>query len=484
MAFNPIEYLEKGKTDFVFNLTFYDEKNLIERVRNHPRRIDIIDGFLDKLKNDAGYFCLKIIYDIDKYEETTKSLLNKYSESFFDYQHLKSILYNTSWGRDYVLEHLDEIIKYDIDYLNIILIYVFDNISNNKEFIKKMYLHSNLHVRFLFMRYLIDEYGYLINDIYDDLSKYLTSYTHQDGEQMTFLPDLMDKNDISELAVSCLIAGEKELWFKIKEFILTNYKENDIAELLLGNKLVSTKKKEDVLFIEYKKDADTLFKTSANYRFEIMNHYSKYVSNELINDLMSKLSMFTINSYYDPKLRELYRYDLGLKLEKYIDKYFSMSKDKTWNYVASGSMSSCYRIGDFAFKLARGKWSYEDIICPDLYLILKNLEEFFVRDKKGAVITGFEIQPYLTRTIQDIDPKYLSLFNEEMSNLGYYVNDSLINGTCGNNVMLLDSYKDADYRNVEKLPDWFKEFPLVLVDRDRVYEKGKKFIKQFGEGSW
>ena len=52
----------------------------------------------------------------------------------------------------------------------------------------------------------------------------------------------------------------------------------------------------------------------------------------------------------------------------------------------------------------------------------------------------------------------------------------------GDNCMILDSYKDADHPNPELLPEWFKEIPLVLVDRDRIYKNDSCFIKQLREG--
>ena len=68
-------------------------------------------------------------------------------------------------------------------------------------------------------------------------------------------------------------------------------------------------------------------------------------------------------------------------------------------------------------------------------------------------------------------PNYIfNLFDREIKSLGYYVDDKLIRGIYGDNCMLLDSYKDADCNNPESLPSWFKEYPLVLVDRDLVYE--------------
>ena len=52
------------------------------------------------------------------------------------------------------------------------------------------------------------------------------------------------------------------------------------------------------------------------------------------------------------------------------------------------------------------------------------------------------------------------------------------------NCRLLDSYREADYYNPEMLPDWFKEYPLVSVDRDRVYQLTNEYPKQIKETSW
>ena len=66
--------------------------------------------------------------------------------------------------------------------------------------------------------------------------------------------------------------------------------------------------------------------------------------------------------------------------------------------------------------------------------------------------------------------------------MGYKLNDSMINGQCGDNCLLLDDYHDADTRYPEDLPEWFKETPLVLVDRDRVYRIEQDYIKQQKSG--
>ncbi|MBE6149442.1 MAG: hypothetical protein E7170_01805 [Firmicutes bacterium] len=482
MAFNTIEYLKSGKVDFVFELTPYDYDRLIEYVRKDNDRVNIVKGFLYKLMDKKSDFCLNIIYDMEEFKFETSKLLIKRSYSFFDHVKLKNILYNTSWGRDFVFYNLDELILYDNEIIYVIFDYIFEDIDKNKDFISLFFVHKDLHIRYLFMEYVIMYSRKLFNEIYDDITKYLIENPLY--EQLSFLPEtkkLMDVKDISDLAVKVFCSGEYKTWIMLKEFILNNYADNDLAQKLLANNRSLEKNK--ILSNEFKKDSDRLFKTSKNFKFSIYRSFSKDVSKELIDDFYNKIKIFD----HDGKIKEnwklssLYYYGLGNVLEKCVDKYLSLSEDQSCSYITSGSMSDCYRIGDYVFKLCNQKWSYEDIICPDLYLILKNLEEYFVRDDKGIVQAGLEVQKYLTRSAKDIDSKYFNMFQKELSRLGYFVNDSLIDGVCGDNCMLLDSYKDADCENPELLPDWFKEYPIVLIDRDRIYEKGKTNIKQLNQ---
>ena len=179
-----------------------------------------------------------------------------------------------------------------------------------------------------------------------------------------------------------------------------------------------------------------------------------------------------INGEINCNLERIILYRLWDELVEYVDKYLDLSKDKTYNYVASGYGTSTYRIGDYAFKLSRLKHSSEDIICPNNFLILKNLEENYIRGKNNCFDAGIEVQKFLTRHINHSIPESIinKRFPIELKKLGYFVKDYLINGKYGDNCMLLDSYMDADCNNPELLPDWFKEYPVVLVDRDLVYK--------------
>ena len=76
---------------------------------------------------------------------------------------------------------------------------------------------------------------------------------------------------------------------------------------------------------------------------------------------------------------------------------------------------------------------------------------------------------------KDCLPTLTKNFIAELNRLGYRSTDTLVYGTCGDNYRLLDSYEEAGNPNV---PDWFKEYPLVLVDRDCIYQKTNRYPKQ------
>ena len=113
-----------------------------------------------------------------------------------------------------------------------------------------------------------------------------------------------------------------------------------------------------------------------------------------------------------------------------------LSKSKGYGFIGSGSTCDCYRIGDYVIKLVSAKWSYEDIICPNLYLIAKNYDEIYLRSKNGVVQAGLEVQKYLTRKADNIVPKYFRYFDMVFNRLGYIKTDTLTNGICGNNTMI------------------------------------------------
>ena len=482
MAFNPLEYLEQGKVDFISQLSNHDRNNLIKWIRDSENKINIINGFLPKLKRYYPRFCFEIIYDIDDYVKEVFDFIKgtygykvAYINLINEDEKIKNILNNTSWGRDFVFRNLTNIIRANDNNIYVILDYVFKDFDNNLDFIKRLSIYKDLHIRYIFMKYLVEKLPNRLNFVYDDVIKYLIEYTYQENEQLSFMPKLMDSKDVSDLAITVFKANlDNDLWYRLKEYILTKYKNNDLASLLLEDSL-----HKDVNIGEFSRDADRLFNTSNGYKINIYHNYSEYISKEVLKNFKRHLDYFEQKRKgLDYTLYNIFKYGLWDELEADIDKYLSLSKRVDFRFLAEGSTTSCYKIGDYVFKLNRFKWSCEDVICPNLYLILKNLEEHYIRDNKGCVVAGIEVQKYLSRNDITITNEHLNWFTEELKRLGYYVNDSLMYGSRGDNCMLLDSYMDADHPNPELLPDIFKEVPLVLVDRDMIYKVKNRRPKQ------
>jgi len=476
MAFYPLEELKKGKYEFVFTLMLneLDYKKVINDVRVSSDKFDIINGFLDKAKGEIPSFCFEIIYDMEEYKEDALMLLknkNIYNLLVSSRDKIVNVLFKTSWGKAFAVSNLDDVIQViqNDNLLSVVLNYAFSNFGDNQDVIKKLYLHPNLHIRFEFMYYLLTNYPDKFNLIYDDITKYLTSYTNQENGQLPPSPELMNIDDITKLANLIYTKLDKNVWYKIKEHILNNYERNSLAYfLLIGSDNVEER------LDDFKMDSDRLFMTSCDYKLMIYKKYSEFISERLISDFGRYLKYFNPD---DVRLETMIYHGLWDELTTYVDKYLSLSKNVRWGFLDEGTTSTCYQIGDYVFKLINMKWSYEEVICPRLYLILKNLEERYFRNQNGHILAGIEVQKYLSRGSSDVTGKDIKNFENELRSLGYYVKDKLVGGKFGDNCMLLDSYKDADCDDPESLPETFKKKPLVLVDHDLVYKVGQKDIK-------
>lgn len=314
MAFNTLEYLRDGKVDFVFHSTPYDYESLIENVRKASNRIEIINGFLPKLKEELPSFCFDVIYDIPEFIDIAYELLdvNRITPEM-----LNNLLNNSPLGLKILYEYIDMLLSSNESekYFECIVKYAFE--SNNKELIHKLLRYSNLHIRYLFMTYLIKNHSEMIDIVYDDITKYTTSVTYDENDQLTFLPELMEVEDISSLAVLLLTNNRKNDYQKLKKFILSDYKYNYLASKLLEYEYPDNphKKLKENTFNE---DADELFKTSYD-RFSIYLSHRAKISQELIDDFVCRIKYFLEhkkNSYVSGPLSMIYCYHLGDLLEK------------------------------------------------------------------------------------------------------------------------------------------------------------------------
>ena len=469
MAYNPVEELKQGNVSFLSKMINYDHdvNYLIQSIRGSKDIDEILKNSIHELYRDYPRFLFRIIYDNPNYETYAYLLFkDNYSIEEMNISEIFNMYNKTVYGKAVVQYFYNNILKMGEEYANTLISTFLMDEDENYEYLKEISLHKDLHIRYLFMNHLVKYYPNSITKYYDDITEYFTSYTHRDGEQMTFLPKLMEDEDISKLCVNMLLSNSP-YYTKTKEFILENYPKNSLAWELLRNNTNSGLE-------AFKQDADKLYLSSKVNKIDLYKDYSKYISGELLEDLSRYMNIFRGDSM---RLKRIYHQGLGDKLEELVDKYLSLSKNQKCQFLTSGSTSAAYKIGDYCFKLSRTKWSYDKDICPDLYLILKNLEEVFLRDDEGIVQAGIEVQPLLTRKMDDV-PRYVYYeWLRELDRLGYEYLDRLESYN-GYNVMLLDSYKDANTQEHDSLPNWFKEYPLVLVDRDMIFKKGEEYKLQ------
>ena len=305
MAFNTLEYLKEGKVFFVSDLTPYDRTSIIKLIRKAEDRNEIINGFLPLLRDSYFRFCFDIIYDLEDYKEDAQYILNTYSSYMgLSNDQFESILFHTSWGKKYAIEHIEEIVQGDEEVLLFVFKYIFQDIKENANLIQYFYLHKDLHIRFLFMNYIIQNHPHLIDVIYDDFTRYLTSYTYQEWEQISFLP-LMDMEDICKLAFSVFESPlDKKIWYQLKEYILANYPNNTLAALLLEYKKVPISDhswhhvENEEGMEEFSKDADRLFTSSSNFQLSIYRRCSHMLSEEILQRYERIINCFTRSDHY------------------------------------------------------------------------------------------------------------------------------------------------------------------------------------------
>jgi hypothetical protein len=470
MSYNPIERLLNNDILFLYNITTLDTTHLIEMIRENPQKDLIIQNLINANKRYyLNIFILRVAYDNPKFIDKILSILKRESNFFIMQEgEFTNFIHSSKRAYNYVIRNLDTLLQNGEEAKIKIII---------EEMIEKGYsfdplrLSLNMHYRGLFILNIINNYPDKFNEILPNFTRYLVGYNYKKNEQLTLLPELIPEEDISRIIEAFIKKfGNISLFYELKEFLLANYQSNDLAKILINNKPD-----------EFQKDADRLFLTSRDYQIEIMKKYSNWVTKDIIDEYFKSFRVF-LDDDDNYSLTSAVFYGLSKEIKRCVDTYLEMSKDKTCSKVGKGSTTKVYRIGDFVIKISSTKWSYENVICPDLFLIAKDFEDITIRDKNGVVLIALEVQQYLTKKPSKDDSMLFKNFSNELHKRGYYLNDSLFGGICGDNSMLLNSYKDANVEAKESLPKWFKEKPLVLVDRDRVYKLSNEHPKQLRSG--
>ncbi len=466
MAFNFVDVLKVGKIEYLDRiLTKEDLNSVCDLIRKSAFKVLIIKMCESDFDNHP-YFWMDVIYDVDEFFWKSLYMREKYNYPFTTQQY-KNILYNSKYGEEYIYYHFFEILALDMKFLNTLFLYIMEK-SLKKEFWMDFLLkNEDLHVRALSMIIIIQQYPQLLSYYGSDITLYFTNSVGSVNSQTSLFLEKMNVQDVSLIAYNLFICGYLELFRQAKEFLFQNYEQNYLAYHLFEgcNKPFKSRQKEEI-----ENDLERYFLTDAKMQFTMYRNYADNLKQQILDDFRNRLRV--LNQLDDSclnRFQKAYFYELGRKLELYIAKYLDLSKSKKIGKIGEGTTCYSLRLGDYLLKLCDTKWSYEDIICPDLFLIVKNLEQDYVRDDSGIVLCGLEVQPYLKRKVKDVPSIYLDYFSDTLKQLGYFLNDRMISSKWGDNVRLLDSYKDADTNDINSLPKWFKDYPIVLVDRDRVY---------------
>ena len=456
-----VEYLIAGDVDFMERFSTEQLEYLVHEIRISPYKTNILFNSFKEMVKMYPVYAFKITFDMPEYKEFWLRYFRDDYSVLLDYKFLLLFLLSGEWAVNFVNEKLSAIVLGNKESLFAIIRHA--ERTGNFKLVNTLKSHWNMKIRSLFIIELLDAFPSMFNLIYDDVTQYFVKCDNN-GKEI----EIIEENYVSKIASLVLLhLKDEDLYLKIREFILQRYSSNSLAaELDRYGKLVASV---NPLNREYLvNDIDTLFRTSKNYKYVLFTKYGEYLSKDIYEEFERQIKPFM--EIDEEMIADIFKNGLGDKFLEYVDKYLQLSTGaKVISDVGRGSCTRTFRIGDYVIKCSNKKWSFEDSICPDSYLVLKNLEEDMVRDSKGQVTGAVEVQKYLSRPLLVSEWQSIFNFQKAFQEAGYYIKDRLVDEEYGPNCRHLEDYRDADCENPEVLPDWFKEDPVVLVDRDLVF---------------
>lgn len=457
-----VDKLIAGDIEFMERFSTEQMEYLVREVSVSPYRDNMLFNSFKELARKYPTYAFKMTFDLPEYRDYWLRTLRNDCSILLDYKFLLFFLLSGSWAVHFVSDYLNKIVLENKDSLFAIIRHA--ERTNDFRIINQLKNHWNMEIRALFIIEILNAFPHMFSLIYeDDILDYFVKVDNN-GEFI----ELMKEEYVSKIASLCLLHLSDEIsYLRIRKFILDKYSSNTLAaELDKYGKLVEEVNPLNKSYII--NDIDTLFKTSKNYKYMLFKKYGSYLDRKLYYDFEERIRPFI--DIDDEMIMDIFINGLGDKFLEYVDKYLSLSTGaKVITDVGRGSCTRTFRIGDYVIKCSNKKWSYEESICPDSYLVLKNLEEDIVRNKKGEVTGAVEVQKYLSRPLLSTEWQSIFNFQKAFKEAGYYIKDRLVDEEYGPNCRHLDDYMDADCDNPDNLPEWFKDDPVVLVDRDLVF---------------
>ena len=463
-------YLEhmllEGKVEVLNPYT--DEELIIEQARlikNSKYKLDIINTCRDFFFIHPEFWLL-VLCDLEEYFDISVEL-KETIEREFNYEECLSLI-KFSKGEEYIKNNIVSLIANNPNILEILISQIIKDYAAKKQDLENLLYHDDMHIRALTICHLITGYPHILALYNEDIIKMMMKF-NINGQI-----EYMNSEDASEIAYRLFYTENISLFNKVKEFIFRSYQTNTLGTKILDYCNVyhhyPTPKSE----AELASDANRYFASNPNIRFYLSSNWSSNLNQKILDYFSHYLAIY--NKIGQTPVDRIYFNGLGEKLEQYIDKYLSLStKHKDVHFPNfSGTTCVAIRIGDFILKLINKKYNCAPIICPDLYLIIKSLEEDYIRKDRGVGIAGLEVAPFLERDASGVPSIYLDKFMSTLKDMGYVYLDA----SNHDNFRLLDSYQDAFTENPEFLPDWFKEYPIVIVDRDAIIKTEEHYYSR------
>lgn len=400
-------------------------------------------------------------------EDNVVRLLEESELSYISNNDVFSSVVRTNNGRKYIIDNFDSIVDKVSDLDNFIFL-CYRTFIDNKEFIKHIAYHRNLNVRALFMLSVSECEKRKLRDYYPNITEYLVN-----KDEAGNVVDIIDENILSRITANILdFVYDSKMFRELKEFIFANYKYNHLLNRI---HIIDADNDTNDLFHVYEEitsDIDRLYKTSSNYKLEFLNQCRELVP-EYLRNSMDKL----LNAFKDRReiVEDIFANDLGDRFMQYINMYASISDRPIVESSEMGTVCWTFVAGDFLIKYIVASHSVygPDYEVPRCFLINKPYREEVSHNENGDFLGKLEVQARLFEPLREDQKDILELFEGELEKLGYFCDDLIpCNGKY--NIYRLKDYHDADIEDPESLPEWFKENPYVLVDRDCVYPIEKR----------
>lgn len=454
-----ISYLKNGDIHFLHTLSSYE----IERLFGYARSLECFDEILDKcfcaLSLKYPMYAFLLVYDRDSYQDFCLSYLENDFSILFHPRFFHSFLGSSQWSVTYVLEHLSYLAAANSDLVFSMVRY---GVSDSPSFLKRLLYCDDLFVRGYVMLELLDNFPSLFLRYYPDVVSYLVK-----KDASGKIIDQVSEEIASKIAYLLVDQNlNREQFYLVKEFIFAHYENNILASLLAGAmQPIPFGPEYGSYFSLVEEDMTRFFLTSRNYKYELYKVGQGFIQEDFFLAFRDKVEAFA--EIDEEMVSYIFLCGLGDKFLSYASKYLEKSTGaKEIRDAGRGSTTRAFRVGDYVLKCSDKKWESEE--CPDLYLFAKCFEKDYVRDSIGNIVGALEVQQYYSQAVSIRETEVIARFREALRELGYEIHDQVMGFHYTSNFFRLPSYKDADCTSPEELPDWFKEDPVVWVDRDLV----------------